>query len=139
MEKELSEYLRVITQASYNNVEKRLDKYGLVKGQAYLLVLIKDNDGCTQKDLSELLNVKCSSMSERLNKLEEMGYIERAIDENNSKFKRIFITQTGKVAAVQCRRIQNEFNQVLYKGFTKKEIKQLENYLDRLYKNVSND
>ncbi len=139
MEKELSEYLRMITQASYNKVEERLNKYGLVKGQAHLLVIIKDNDGCTQKDLAELLNVKYSSMSERLNKLEEMGYIERIIDENNSKFKRIFITQTGKIAAVQCRRIQNEFNQMLYNGFTKKEIKQLENYLNRLYQNVENE
>ena len=53
MERELSEYLRLITQASYNNVEERLVKYGLVKGQASLLVMIRDNNGSTQKELSE--------------------------------------------------------------------------------------
>ena len=115
MEKELAEYLRIVTQASYSQVESRLNKYGLVKGQAHLLVVIKDNDGCTQKDLSEILNIKYSSMSERLNKLEEIGYIERTTDQNNMKFKRIFITTAGKTAATQCRRIQNEFNQNLFK------------------------
>ena len=75
-------------------------------------------------------------MSERLNKLEEIGYIERTIDQNNMKFKRIFITPTGKTAATQCRRIQNEFNQNLFKGFTKKDIKQFESYLDKIIQNV---
>ena len=110
MEKELNEYLRKITQASYNQVEERLCKYGLVKGQAHLLTIIRDNDGCTQKELAEILGVKYSSMSERLNKLEDMGYVERTVDETNSKYKRIFITSAGKTAAIQCRRIQNEFN-----------------------------
>lgn len=138
MEKELTEYLRKITQASYSRVEERLEKYGLVKGQAHLLVLIRDNDGCTQKDLAEMLDLKYSSMSERLNKLELLGYIERSVDENNSKYKRIYISSAGKMAAVQCRRIQNEFEEMMYRGFTKKDIKQLESYLDKIVKNVNN-
>ena len=136
MDKDLSEYLRIVTQATYNKVEERLNKYGLVKGQANLLVVIKDNDGCTQKDLCEIMNVKYSSMSERLNKLEEMGYIERVSDENNLKFKRIVLTSDGKQATTQCRRILNEFNQTLYKGFSKKDIKQLEGYLEKLTNNI---
>lgn len=137
MERELTEYLRKITQASYSRVGEKLEKYGLVKGQAHLLVLIRDNDGCTQKDLSEMLDVKYSSMSERLNKLENLGYIERSIDEFNSKYKRIFITSAGKLAAIQCRRIQNEFEETMYKGLAKKDIKQLENYLVRIVQNIS--
>ena len=138
MEREITEYLRKITQASYSKVEEKLTKYGLVKGQAHLLVIIRDNDGCTQKELAEILGVKHSSMSERLNKLEDLGYIERSVDESNSKFKRIFITQEGKIAAIQCRRIQKEFNERLYKGFTKKDLKQFEIYFEKIDKNIDN-
>lgn len=138
MEKELSEYLRIITQTSYSQVEERLKKYGLVKGQSRLLVLIRDNDGCTQKELADILGVKYSSMSERLNRLETLGYIERSVDEANSKFKRIYITSNGKTAAVQCRRIQNEFDEIMYKGFTKKDIRLLEQFLDKICKNIDN-
>ena len=138
MENRIIEYLRIITQASYGVTQDRLEKYGLVKGQAHLLVLIRDNDGCTQKDLSEILGVKYSSVSERLNKLESLGYIERVIDEDNSKYKRIFITSTGKIAAVQCRRIENEFEEMMYKGFSKKDIKQLDEYLEKMCNNIRN-
>lgn len=138
MEKDLIEYLRRINQASYSKVENRLSKYGLVKGQAELLSLIKENEGCTQKDLAIALNVKYSSISERLNKLQTLGYIERNIDDENSKFKRIYITSEGKQAALQARRIQNEFTSELYRGFTKKDIKALEEYMERLVGNIEN-
>lgn len=136
MQKELTEYLRKIIQASYSRVEERLEKYGLVKGQAQLLVIIRDNDGSTQKELAEMIDVKYSSMSERLRKLENLGYIERTTDESNSKYKRIFITSSGKMAAIQCRRIQNEFQQIIYKGFAKKDVNQLEFYLEKICNNI---
>ena len=138
MEIDIMECFRKVIQASYANVEERLSKYGLVKGQANLLVAIRDNDGCTQKFLADLFGVKYSSMSERLNRLEELGYIDRYVDETNSKYKRICITSTGKLAATQCRRIQNDFNSMLYNGFTKKDLKQFEGYLENIMLNIEN-
>lgn len=129
-------YLKNIMQAEYHNVDKRLEKYNLVKGQAKLLSAIKKNDGATQNELAILFNVRDSSMSERLYKLEVMGYIRKAIDSENQKYKRIFITTEGKKAVVQCNRILNEFDENLYKGFTKKELKQLEDCLKKIMKNI---
>ena len=135
MEKDINDYFREITQNLYLQVEERLSKYGLVKGQAQLLLIIRDNEGCTQKDLANYFNVKYSSMSERLNKLEHLGYIERNHDGDNLKYKRINITAEGKTAAVQCRRILNDIESKLYEGFTEKEITQLEKMLNRVVEN----
>lgn len=137
MERELNEYFREITQGCYAKIESRLQKYGIVKAQAQLLLLIKENNGCTQKDLASFVGIKYSSMSERLDKLEKNGYIERAIDEDNLKFKRIFITKEGKLAAVQCKRILREIEDVLFKGFTKKDKNQFEEYLEKMISNLN--
>ncbi|MBQ9267052.1 MAG: MarR family transcriptional regulator [Clostridia bacterium] len=137
MEKELGEYFREINTAVYNKLEERLAKYELVKGQARLLLLIKDNDGCTQKELANFVGVKYSSMSERLNKLERNGYIERVSDEENMKYKRIFITPEGKTAVVQCRKILKEIDEQIFKGMTKKDKVQFETYLNKIIKNLS--
>lgn len=137
MERELNEYFREITQGCYSKIEGRLQKYGIVKAQAQLLLLIKENDGCTQKDLASFVGVKYSSMSERLDKLEKNGYIERAIDEDNLKYKRVYITKEGKLAAVQCKRILREIEDILFKGFTKKDRNQFEEYLNRMIVNLN--
>ena len=86
---EIEEALRKIVQRKYHMLEIKLEKYGLVKGQAELLLLIKDNDGITQNELAEKIGIKDSSMSVRLNKLEKSGYIVREIDEDNLKKKRL--------------------------------------------------
>lgn len=133
---ELEEIFRIIIQRKYHILERRLEKYDLVKGQAELLLLIKDNDGITQNELASLINIKDSSMSVRLNKLEKLGYIVREIDEDNLKKKRVYVTIEGRKVSVQCRKILNEFDMLLYKGFTKKEKLQLESSLEKMLKNI---
>ena len=86
---DIEEILRKIIQRKYHIIEIRLAKYNLVKGQAELLLLIKDNDGITQNELANILGIKDSSMSVRLNKLEKNGYILREIDDQNLKKKKI--------------------------------------------------
>ncbi len=137
MEKDINDYFREITQNLYNQVENRLAKYGLVKGQAQLLLIIRDNDDCTQKDLATYFKVRYSSMSERLNKLENLGYIERVQDDDNLKYKRIRITSAGKQAAIQCRKILNEIDAKLFEGFSEREITQFEKFLKRIIINFS--
>lgn len=134
--KNISIYLKEITQAEYHRVDKKLQKYNLVKGQASLLSTIKENNGSTQNELADMFNVKYSSMSERLNKLEILGYITKDIDETNQRYKRIYITSTGKKAVTQANKTLTEFEEKLYKGFTKKDKKQLESYLEKMLFNL---
>ena len=136
MERDLNDYFREITQNLYSKMEERLSKYGLVKGQAQLLLLIRDNDNCTQKELANYFGVKYSSMSERIDKLETLGYICRSHDEENMKYKRIAITQQGKTIAIQCRRILNDIDKEMFNNMSKKDILQLEKYLNTIIENT---
>ncbi len=136
---DLEEVLRKIIQRKYYILEMRLSKYDLVKGQADLLLLIKDNNGITQNELASLEGIKDSSMSVRIHKLEKLGYIIREVDSENLKKKRVYITTSGKTASVQCRRILNEFEKQLYKGFAKKDKKQLEKYFEKILHNIKKE
>lgn len=136
MDRELNDYFRDITQGFYSEVEKRLEKYGIVKGQAQLLLIVRDNEGCTQKDLANYFNIRYSSMSERIKKLEDSGYITRIHEDGNFKNNRLYITSEGKQVATQCRRILNDIENKMFKGFTKKDISYLEDMLNRLLNNL---
>ena len=86
--------------------------------------------------LAEMMEIKDSSMSVRLMKLEKMSYITRVIDENNLKKKRVYITTIGKSICGQCRRFKREYEEMLLKGFTKKEKQQLKLFLEKIRKNT---
>ncbi len=137
MERDVIDYFREITQGIYAKAEEKLEKYGLVKGQFQLLSLIKENDGSTQKDLASYFNIKYSSMSQRINKLENLGYIRRVHEDGNFKNNRIYITKEGKLAATQCKRLINELDKKLYKGISKKDIQTFENILINMSDNIN--
>lgn len=133
---EIEEVLRKIIQRKYHVMEMKLEKYGLVKGQADLLLLIKDNDGITQNELADIIGIKDSSMSVRLYKLEQSGYILREIDENNLKKKRVYITIEGKKISTQCRRFIREFEERMYEGFSQKEKNQFKKSIKKMLNNL---
>jgi len=138
MKRDINDYFREITQNMYTQVENKLSKYGIVKGQAQLLLLIKDNDGCSQKELANYFNIKYSSMSQRLSRLEDLGYITRMHEDNNFKYNKIYITKEGKQAAIQCRRILNDIEKSVFKGLSKKDLTMFENMLVSMIENLEN-
>jgi DNA-binding MarR family transcriptional regulator len=137
MDRDINDYFREITQDIYSEVEEKLQKYGLVKGQAQLLLIIRDNEGCTQKDLANYFNVKYSSMSERINKLESSGFITRVHEDGNFKNNRIYITPEGKQASTQARKILKDIDTKLYKGISKKDLAMFEKTLIKMIDNLN--
>ena len=65
-------------------------------GQGRILALLKMRDGVTMKDLSYLLGLAPSSMSEMLTKLEKNGYIVREEDKEDKRVTIIRLTEKGK-------------------------------------------
>ncbi len=64
--------------------------------QMRLLSLIEKEDGATSGTFAELLDIRPSSLSEKLNKLEERGLIERHKSETDTRSVNVFITEEGR-------------------------------------------
>lgn len=85
------EYARLMRQVSV--------RAGLYTGQPRVLTMIKDNDGCTLKELSELCDIGTPSLSVSVRNMEKSGLLrrERGTDGRNQK---IFLTESGREKAV---------------------------------------
>lgn len=73
----------------------------LHRGQSRLLSLISRNNGASQGELGEAMDVRPSSMTEMLLKMEQAGLILRRQDEKDQRVMRIFLTDAGERAAGQ--------------------------------------
>ena len=71
-----------------------------------------------------------------LNRLEKKGYISRSSSKNDRRV--VFVKRTGKDTHLEqiYTDISNKMGEILYNGFTSKEIDQLENYLERILSNL---
>lgn len=79
-----------------------------LQGKSRLLVILQRNDGITQRDLLDLVNIRSASLSETLCKMEKDGLITRSKCESDRRNVRICLTDAGREAAVECTRRQHD-------------------------------
>jgi DNA-binding MarR family transcriptional regulator len=105
---------------------------GLHHGQGSLLLLILQNDGASQRDLAELMDVRPSSMTEMLTKLEQSGLIARKQDEADQRVTRIYLTEKGKAAAEGVAEGKDAFAESFFRALTEEEQRQLLALIEKL-------
>ena len=66
---------------------------GLSPTYAFLLSILNEGDGITQKEIGEVLDVTPSTITRFIDKLENSGHLERRIEGKNSF---IYSTEKGK-------------------------------------------
>ncbi|MCT4613738.1 MAG: MarR family transcriptional regulator [Marinifilaceae bacterium] len=88
----LSSLTRQITEMA----EKEFRQIGLGPSYAYLVLLVAKNPGLTQKELSQRMNLKSSTLTRLFDKLVNKGIIEKIQD---GREVNIYVTPEGEVAS----------------------------------------
>ncbi len=101
-------------------------------GQARLLRAIADEDNLTQARIAEILDIRPSSVSEILGKLEQKGLITRTPDENDGRITRVSITDAGKERLQAAEASFGEINDQIFSGLSDEEQTQLIGLLQKL-------
>ena len=65
------------------------------------LTVINGNDGLSSRDLGEALDIRPSSVTELVNRLQEAGLVTRKEDEADKRVSRISLTEKGRRVAHQ--------------------------------------
>lgn len=105
-------------------------------GQYHLLAILKDEDGKTQKELSELLHIKPSTTTIMIKRMEKNELVVKKVDEEDRRISRIYITEKGKKMCVEAKMIFENFQTGNFEGFTEEELEVFKLYLLRLKNNI---
>ena len=72
---------------------------GLHHGQGKLLATLLQQDGCSQRELCGLLQIRPASLSELLDKLERSGAVERRQSPDDRRGRCVYLTDLGRERA----------------------------------------
>ena len=97
-----------------------------------LVILDGCKGGARQKELAEELEVSPAAVSDFVSRLEEDGYVERKVDENDKRATRITLTELGAARAGELADERNERFERAFKALTSKERSQLLTLLEKL-------
>ena len=105
---------------------------GVHRGHAHLLSIISGKQGASQRDLAEETDVRPSSMTETLLKMEAAGLITRRQDESDQRIMRIFPTETGEKLLLQSNDASFDLATRLFNGLTSEEQAQMLALIEKL-------
>ena len=105
--------------------------------QGRIMFVLWHNDGIPIIELAKKTSLKKSTLTSMLDRLEDQGYLTRV--PSKSDRRKILIRRTEKDKAFQqlYLKVSEEMIRVYYQGFSHKEIEQYEDYLRRIFKNIT--
>lgn len=124
---------------SISNIhDKKLQKYDLTASQTLVLRQLWNNDGLTQKQIQENLNLKPASVSGLVDLLLKKGFIDRKQDEKDARFKRLYLTDKGRNHESLCLDVLKEIEAILAQGFSDEERIIFVCWMKKLHANLNN-
>lgn len=99
--------------------------------QMPLIIHLSKKEGCTQKELADMMQIKPSTLNVMIGRMEKNGYIEKKQDEKDSRKSRIYFTEKGKNISDECYQSFLMIQKTLEEYFTQEEQKELERLLNK--------
>ncbi len=117
----------------------RLAPKGIGYGQFPVLVCLWEEDGVTQKVLSQRVRIEAPTMVRTLDRMERESLVRRVRSKTDRRQIHIRLTRKGANLERTLMPLAGEINEVALAGISKKDRRQLNDLLARLIVNLESD
>ena len=104
--------------------------------QGRILYVLFQEDGVPIKTVSEKCGLAITSLTTMLERMEKSGLILRRQDSVDKRKTLLFLTDKARDLENDYIAVSEKMGDIYYQGFTEKEIKTAEEYLDRIRLNL---
>lgn len=139
MKKKDSEPMMVINDLSKifcDETRKTMEELGVPSGYKKILFHLHNMNGASQLDLAKVTRLRPPTISLTLKKMEEEGYIERRVSENDLRVVNVFLTEKGANVHIKNRERIYALDDIVMKGITNEEKKILLELLIKMRANI---
>jgi len=109
--------------------DRRVRELGLTRSQWWVLTLLFRNDGVTQSELAELLEIERPTLGRLLDRLEAKGWVRREHDSRDRRAWRVHLTDAVEPAMRKLRKVAAELRSDALAGLSARER---ERFIDTL-------
>lgn len=102
------------------------------------LKLLASEDEVTAGRIAEYLDIKPSSVTQIIKKLESVEAVKRVKSDSDARVTIVVLTDKGRESLNAQGNISNGFKDEMFNGFSDEELDSLNDYLERLENNISN-
>ncbi|CAM3043396.1 MarR family transcriptional regulator [Paenibacillus sediminis] len=140
MKHHFSDYITIYIHQSdliiSNYIKNLLSPFNIAPEQNLILLLLWENDGLSQSELSAKLGKDKTNIARMVLNLEQKGLIRRVSDENDRRLLKVFLTEKGRKFEEQVIPVIDDFNDQVLQGISEEELNAVRRVLAKLIDNV---
>ncbi len=128
--------INVVANDAAKTFDTELKKHGLTIALWPTLMCLWEEEGVTQREIAQKSKVENSTTTRTLDKLENLGLVERQADPNSRRSFRIYLTDEGRALREQLIPIPLGINQKILSALDPQERDELIRLLQKLVAQV---
>ncbi|RKD25831.1 MarR family transcriptional regulator [Ammoniphilus oxalaticus] len=121
VEDEIREYLRRLCAQMRKNYAETLRVYQIHVGQEHALCQLWMEEGITQLELSQRMEIEPPTATNMLRKLEEYGWVYRKRDPQDGRVSRVYLTDEGRALQKPVQDVWKQQQEKLLDGISSEE------------------
>jgi MarR family transcriptional regulator, organic hydroperoxide resistance regulator len=135
----LAHVIRETTRALVRALTQRLAEHGVSFGHWAFLRILWQEDGLTQRELSEQAGVMEPTTFAALKAMEELGLVERRQVPENRKNVYVYLTPQGRALKARLVPLAEDVNRVATRGVAPQDLAALRRALELMLANLAAD
>lgn len=133
-------YLLRDTYRAFSKVlQTRISAHGVTIGQWYFLRVLWEEDGLTQRELSQRVGMMEPTTVTALNGMEKRGYVKRVRNATDRRKVNIFLTEKGRALRSRLLPHAADVNRIASKNVTPQDIERMRTVLNTMKENLDRE
>ena len=133
-------YLLRDTYRAFSKVlQTRISAHGVTIGQWYFLRVLWEEDGLTQRELSQRVGMMEPTTVTALNGMEKRGYVKRVRNATDRRKVNIFLTEKGRALRSRLLPHAADVNRIASKNVTLQDIERIRTVLNTMKENLDRE
>jgi len=117
-------------------IDQRVEKYNITRAKWQALGVLDVNEGITQTELAQALELERSTIGRLVDRLEERGFVTRQPDPKDRRVFRIYISDTARPLLEELEDVAEEVRSIALTGLTDTQANELKRMLTTVKKNL---
>lgn len=119
-----------------HRIDAALNEVGLHAGQEMVLFMLWEQDGVTQTEIAQRLDVSAPTITKMLRGMAMAGMLRRETDDEDARVSRVYLTEQGRAVRAHVERIWQEVEAEMMQGISEAEQLLLRRLLAQMRDNL---
>jgi len=133
---ELGHLLGSICRLHHTRADQSMERIGLFRGQAILLMILSRHDGITHSEIAEKLRISPAAATKVIKRMESAGYLQRQADPADRRVSRIYLQERGRGLIAEIESAFGKLDRAMFEGVPEPELVRFRELLTQMAGNL---